>query len=144
MEVIFLKDYNDNNVRREIIMEHYSKPKNKEIIEKADLSNFSNHCVDELHIKWEFDNNRVKTAKWDGIGCAVFQSSADIFIDMIKDMPKEKVIELANAYEDLINQRDSGDEQLLGDLMVFKNVKSQLNRLNCANMVSQAIIKELT
>ena len=140
-----MKDYNDNNLRREIIMKHYSTPDNKESIENPDLSHFSNHCVDELHIKWEFDDNVLKMAKWDGIGCAVFQSSSDIFLNIIKNKNKDEIKKVALEYEKLINQSNEEiDLELIGDLQVFKNVKKQLNRLNCANMVSQAILKNIT
>lgn len=139
-----MTDYNNPNIRRELIMKHYSAPDNKEKIEKPNLSHYSNHCVDELHIKWEFSSNRLKSIKWDGIGCAVFQSSTDIFINQIKNKEKNEILRVSIEYENLINNNgEFFDERNLGDLMIFKNVKSQLNRLNCANMISQLMIKEL-
>lgn len=143
MGVIFLKDFNNPNVRREIIMSHYSSPRLKSKLERNDLDAYSNHCVDELHIQWEFEGDRLKTAKWDGVGCAVFQSSSDIFLETAIGKTKEEIQDLAVQYENLINQNGKEyDAVLLDELMVFKNVKVQLNRLNCANLVSQVILKK--
>lgn len=143
MGVISLKDFNNPNTRREIIMSHYSSPKLKDKLERNDLDAYSNHCVDELHIQWEFEGDRLKTAKWDGVGCAVFQSSADIFLENAIGKTKDEIQELTIQYENLINQNGKEyNEELLGELMVFKNVKVQLNRLNCANLVSQVILKK--
>lgn len=143
MGVISLKDFNNPNTRREIIMSHYSSPKLKDKLERNDLDAYSNHCVDELHIQWEFEGDKLKTAKWDGVGCAVFQSSADIFLENAIGKTKDEIQELTIQYENLINQNGKEyNEELLGELMVFKNVKVQLNRLNCANLVSQVILKK--
>lgn len=137
-----MADFNNQNVRREIIMKHYSSPDNKGEIDKSDIDQYSNHCVDELHIQWSFENNKLSNVKWDGIGCAVFQSSSDIFLNIAKNKTLEEIKDLANQYENLINQNGQPfDEELLSELMVYKNVKEQLNRLNCANMISQAILK---
>ena len=134
----------DNNLKREIIMEHYSSPKLKTQIEKADVDHYSQQCVDELHIKWEFASDKLKSANWDGKGCAIFQSSADIFLGYAIGKTKEEIINLANKYEDMIHQRETNiDEEHLKELSVFHNVKTQLNRLYCADMISQAILKTL-
>lgn len=134
-------DFNNPNTRREVIMKHYSTPTLKSEIKRNDVEAFSNHCVDELHIEWEFDSDKLKTAKWDGKGCAVFQSSSDIFLELSIGKTFEEIKELANEYEKLINQDGDVNEEMLKELMVFQNVKTQLNRLHCANMISQAILK---
>lgn len=134
----------DQKLKREVMMEHYSNPKFKGKLEKQDISYHSTQCVDELHIEWEFVSDKLKKAKWDGVGCAVFQSSADIFIELIINKSKQEIIDLAYEYENMINQSNNDyDLEKLGKLAVYSNVKSQLNRLYCANMISQAILKEL-
>ncbi|NQZ66334.1 MAG: iron-sulfur cluster assembly scaffold protein [Mycoplasmatales bacterium] len=136
--------YNNPHIRRKIIMKHYSKPDLKEKLIKEDFSHYSSQCVDELHIKWRFDNGIIKEVNWDGKGCAVFQSSTDIFLSKIINKNRKEILEIAQNYENMINQNgQKWLESLLGELVIFENVKKQLNRLNCANMISQAIIKEL-
>ena len=142
MVVISLMDYNDSNIRRELIMKHYSTPHLKSTLKRNDIDAYSNHCVDELHIQWEFEGDILKKANWDGQGCAVFQSSSDIFLLLSIGKSKKEIKELAINYENLINNNNEIiDESMLKDLMIYKNVKTQLNRLDCANMISQAILK---
>lgn len=144
MGVISLKDYKNPNIRRELIMKHYSTPSFKNALSEADINAYSNHCVDELHISLTFNSNVLKTAKWDGIGCAIFQSSTDIMLGLIIGKTKEEINYLLINYENLINQiNEKVDEEAIGKLMIYSDVKAQLNRLNCANMVSQALIKFL-
>ena len=123
-------------------MKHYSHPIHKKELERKDISKYSSQCVDELHIQFEWNGDILKTAKWDGIGCAVFQSSSDIFIGLMIGKTKKMIKNLVDNYENLINQNGKEyNKELLGELMIYQNVKAQLNRLNCANMISQAIIK---
>ena len=123
--------------KRELIMNHYSKPEFKNNDIKSNIDHFSQQCVDELHIEIKND-----TVKWNGIGCAIFQSSTDIFISKIQGSSKENILELVEKYENMINMTAKPlDEKFLGKLLVFNDVKKHLNRLHCANMVSQAFKK---
>lgn len=136
--------YNDPTVRRDLIMKHYSAPILKKELEREDINHFSTQCVDELHIQWTFERGVLKEANWNGIGCAVFQSSSDIFLIQIINKTKEEILEIAQQYENMINQNKKGwSPEIIKDLAIFENVKAQLNRLNCANMVSQSILKKL-
>ncbi|MCK5867561.1 MAG: iron-sulfur cluster assembly scaffold protein [Mycoplasmataceae bacterium] len=123
--------------KRELIMKHYSTPQFKKEIANSSIDHFSQQCVDELHI--EINGNKIT---WDGIGCAVFQSSTDIFISKIQGSKKEEIIELIENYENMINGNGKEfDVEMLGKLLIFVDVKKHLNRLHCANMVSQAFNK---
>ncbi len=136
--------YNNPNTRRKIIMKHYSNPQLKRKLINESFSHFSTQCVDELHIKWTFKDNVLKEVYWDGQGCAVFQASTDIFLLKSINKTKNEIIEISINYENMINQNKKiWSECLLGELVIFKNVKTQLNRLKCADMVSQAILKKL-
>ena len=134
----------DNNLKREVIMDYYSTPKLKSKLESTDIDHFSTQCVDEIHIKWDFENGKLTKVNWDGVGCAVCLSSTDMFLEKTLNKSKDEILELAYQYENMINQNGQPyDENLLEKLLVYSNVKSQLNRLYCANMISQAIIKTL-
>ena len=132
--------YKDPNYRRELIMKHYMKPLlKKQSDEKETIYYHSNQCVDEVKIYLTIENDVVKDVFWDGQGCAVFQSSTDIFLSMIKDKDINYVNTLIENYEALINRVGSYDENILGDLMVYFNVGEHLNRAVCAKMVSDAM-----
>ncbi|UWD33900.1 iron-sulfur cluster assembly scaffold protein [Mesomycoplasma molare] len=132
----------DNNKKREIIMHHYSKPDNK----LTELPNWSNNylhstnCVDEIWLSLKKDNNVIKDAKFKGIGCAVFLSSCDIFLNEIKNKNLEQVNQIINDYKIMINKENENfNKDILGNLIVFNDVKTHLNRLECASMIYKIV-----
>ena len=133
--------FNDLTKRREIIMQHYLHPIYKQEILKPDVSYYSTQCVDELHIKWIWKDNKLMDIKWFGLGCAIFQSSSDIFVSLLIGKTKKEILNITIEYEKMINQNKKFNEKILKELVIFQNVKLQLNRLNCANMISQLILK---
>ena len=132
--------YKDPNYRRKLIMKHYMNPLLKKQSDKKETIYYhSNQCVDEVKIYLTMEDNIVKDVSWDGQGCAVFQSSTDIFLSMIKNKNVEYIKTLIKNYEALINRVGSYDEKILGDLMIYFNVGEHLNRAVCAKMVSDAM-----
>ena len=131
------------NAKRKLIMKHYENPLfYKEFKEKAHISAYSKQCVDQMHVKWEFNNNKLIKVSWYGKGCIIFKASVDIFLQLSLNKSKKEILNLAKEYEKMINQK-AFNEKIVQKLIVFENVKKQLNRLYCANMISQAIIKKL-
>ena len=75
-----------DDLYREIIIDHYKNPQNKGKLDKSDFSFEDENplCGDYLKIELKVDaNNRVVDAKFDGHGCAISISAADLLIDSI-------------------------------------------------------------
>lgn len=138
-----MTSFKNIDTKRKLIMKHYNKPLfYKEFNEKADIVSYSNQCIDQFHIKWKFENEKLIEVFWYGKGCAIFKSSVDIFLELILNKSKKEILNLAKEYEKMINQKPF-NEKMMQKLIIFQNVKKQLNRLHCANMISQAIIKNI-
>lgn len=139
--------YKDNDTKRKIIMEHYSNPQNK-VENTKQFENYSHiylhsqNCVDEINIALKIESNTqiIKDAKFSGLGCAVFLASSDIFLSRIINKKISDVQIMIDEYEKLLHQQNA-DETLLEKLVVFHNVKTHLNRLECALMISNALKK---
>ena len=68
----------DENVRREIILDHYQNPKNKETIvdDKYIKVNSNNEsCIDNINLYLLIEDNIIKDLKFDGEACAISTSS---------------------------------------------------------------------
>lgn len=129
--------------KTEIIMKHYSKPINK--VEKLDKNIkqvylHSSSCVDEIFLHLEIKSKKIVDGKFEGVGCAVCLSSSDIFLEEIKNKTIEEAKTIALNYHNLINQ-EKFDEDKVGKLVIFSNVKTHLNRLNCASLIEEAFQK---
>lgn len=122
-------------------MKHYSQPNNKRVIEGETNDTFSNRCVDELHLTFQMDGDKIKDIAFQGQGCAVFLSSTDIVIELLKGKTLAEAKEIVTSYENMIAQQGEYDNELLGEANVFDNVKTHLNRLDCAQMIARGVRK---
>jgi len=94
-----------DDLYREIIIDHYKNPRNKGKIGESDYSFEDDNplCGDHLHIDLKTDEKDVVIdAKFDGHGCAISMSSADILIESIlgknieeiKSLTKQDILDL--------------------------------------------------
>ncbi|MHA3826148.1 iron-sulfur cluster assembly scaffold protein [Mycoplasma sp. BRA285] len=132
----------NQNQAREIIMNHYMNPVNKVALEDNFITCYSNTCSDKLELKVTWENDKVTQAQFNGHGCAVFMAATDIFLSLIQGKNKEEIALLVDLFTKFVNQEDLGDDQIasLGDLWVFYNVKTHLNRVACALLTPNTFI----
>lgn len=137
-----LTSYKDPNLRRELIMKHYTSPVNKVDQNPGWLTidQYSKECVDELHLYLKIDDDKIIDAKFSGVGCAIFLSSSDIMVSELKNKSLKDVQVLINNYDELL-KGNSYDETKVGALAIYDNVHKNFNRLHCAEMVSLAVKK---
>lgn len=94
-----------DDLYREIIIEHYKNPYHKGRLENSDYSFEDENplCGDHIHIEIKVDkSNKVVDAKFDGQGCAISISSADLLLESIigkqledlKKLKKQDILDL--------------------------------------------------
>ena len=86
MKFLLGDDTMDSNLKRSIILEHYSNPVNKGLIDDGDyiLVNTNNEsCIDEINLMVKVENGIIKDARFDGEACAICTSSTSIMIHTI-------------------------------------------------------------
>ncbi|MGY6171997.1 iron-sulfur cluster assembly scaffold protein [Candidatus Mycoplasma pogonae] len=136
---------NDNNQKRALIMKHYLSGINRvgQVEQWKNTNVYSQNCVDNLELAIKIENNKIIDAKFSGDGCAVFLASTDIFLENIKNKSLNQVEKILINYENLINQKPT-DVINLNNLVIFNNVKTHLNRLECASIIIKATKKILS
>lgn len=94
-----------NDLYREIIIDHYKNPQHKGRLDKSNFSFEDENplCGDYLQIELKVDENQnVVEAKFDGHGCAISISAADLLLDSIigksiedlKKLKKQDILDL--------------------------------------------------
>jgi len=94
-----------DDLYREIIIDHYKNPQHKGKLDKSDFSFEDENplCGDHLQIELRVDKNQnVVEAKFDGHGCAISISAADLLLDNIigksiedlKKLKKKDILDL--------------------------------------------------
>jgi len=94
-----------DDLYREIIIDHYKNPQHKGKLDNSDFSFEDENplCGDHIQIELRVDDNQnVVDAKFDGHGCAISISAADLLLDTIvgksiedlKKLGKQDVLDL--------------------------------------------------
>ncbi len=124
----------DQNLKRSIILDHYSNPRNKGLISddtylKSDTSNDS--CIDEVHLMVKIENDTIVDARFDGEACAICTSSTSIMVDTLIGKTVEEAIEIYDNFNKMVNN-EPYDSEILEQAMVYNDIKDQPNRRKCA------------
>jgi len=124
----------DENLRREIIMEHYQNPQNKkdckeESYIKVNTNNSS--CIDNLDIYVKIEDEKIKDICFNGEACAISTSSCSIMITNLIGLTIKEAKKYIDNFENMINEQPY-EEELLKEALAFNEVYKQNNRKNCA------------
>ncbi len=132
---------NENENYRQLIVNHYSNPISKGLLKTKDSLVFHhnrNSCVDDFYLELTFDQDTIVNARFEGIGCAISTSAIDIFNALIINQTINQVKIINNNYQAML-QGKNYQQKLLKELVAFKNVLKQPNRIKCALIISEAI-----
>ena len=136
----------DPEIKREIIMENYLHPFNKEVPENKEEYDYINSnnesCIDNLDIYMKVDNNIIKDIKFDGEACAISTSTTSIMIKLFLNKTIDEALNILDNYENMINEKEY-DENILGEALVYDEIYKQQNRKHCALLPWNGIRKLL-
>ena len=136
----------DSELKREIIMENYLHPFNKEIPSNKDEYDYVNSnnesCIDNLDIYMKVEDNIIKDIKFDGEACAISTSTTSIMIKLFLNKTIDEALNILNNYENMINEKEY-DENILGEALVYNEIYKQQNRKHCALLPWNGIRKLL-
>ena len=123
----------DQNLKREIILEHYQNPKNKGLIDddsyiKVNMNNES--CIDEVNLMVKIKDGKIEDIRFDGEACAMCISSSSI---MIETLTGKTIDEVKNILQNFLNMIDEKkyDPKLLEEAIVYDDTYKQPNRKKC-------------
>jgi nitrogen fixation protein NifU and related proteins len=94
-----------DNMYRENILDHGMHPRNKGILEPADIDHEESNplCGDRLRLTARVDENGIiQEIGWDGEGCAISQAAASMLgeeiigksLDEVKHITRDHILEL--------------------------------------------------
>ena len=124
----------DQNVKRELILEHYQNPVNKGLIDDTGyvLVNTNNEsCIDEINLMVKIENNKIVDARFDGEACAICTSSTSIMIHTLIGKTVDEAIQIYKNFNQMINEQEY-DSEILEEAAVYDDIYKQPNRKKCA------------
>lgn len=135
----------DSNLKKEIIMDHYLNPKNKEKVDdsryiKVNTNNES--CIDNLDFYVLINNGVIEDIKFDGEACAISTSSTSIMISNLIGKTIDEALEFVNNFEAMINEEEYNSD-ILNEAIAYDDIYKQNNRKNCALLPYKGIKKAI-
>lgn len=121
---------------REIIMDHYEYPRNKQLKNdskyiKVNLD--SESCIDNIDLEVLVEDDKIKDICFDGVACTISTASTSIMTELLKDKSIEEANIIIENYLNMLYGKDY-DEEILGEAVAFVNTSKQANRIKCATL----------
>ena len=126
----------DTELRREIILDNYKYPFNKDGndsfgYQKINANNVS--CVDDIDLYVDIKDNIIKDIRFNGEACAISTASTSI---MLKNIIGKSITDAKTYIDNFLNMVNEleYDEELLGEGIAFDEIYKQQNRKNCVTL----------
>lgn len=124
-----------DDLYREVILDHYSHPRNKGELPDPDIKveGANPLCGDELSIYVKLDGGRVADVRFVGRGCSISQASASMMTEQIKGKTIDEARALAGRFKAMM-QGEPVSQDELGELMALQGVRKFPVRVKCASL----------
>ena len=129
---------------REVILDHYRNPRNKEPLDQVDASAEGNNplCGDEVTISVSLDGDTVTAISVVGQGCSISQASASMMSQAIVGKTEKEIAEMTDSFKKMMGVIETDevviDEErpgaTLGDLEALQGVRKFPVRIKCADL----------
>ena len=124
----------DNELRREIIMDNYMYPYNKEVPEHKEefikVNSNNESCIDNIDIYLKIEDDTIKKIYFDGEACAISTSATSVMIKLLENKKISEVLKLCSEYETMIENGTTNEE--LSEALAYNEIYKQQNRKHCA------------
>ncbi len=131
---------------QEIILDHYKRPRNRELLGKSDLKaeGFNPFCGDEVQLTLGLnDAGCVDQVGVSGQGCAISQASGSMLGELVKGRTVDEAKALIAQFKSIMQGREPSEEEEeeLGELVALLGVKKFPIRIKCA-LLSWATLQD--
>jgi len=131
---------------QEIILDHYRAPRNKRPAGAGGVRVHHDNplCGDELDLRLELADGRVKEVSFDGHGCAISQASASMMTEAVAGKSVEEALALIEVMRQMMHGARPVTSEALGDLAALEGVQRFPVRVKCALLGWMALRDALT
>ncbi|HLT58893.1 MAG: SUF system NifU family Fe-S cluster assembly protein [Limnochordales bacterium] len=133
-----------NELYREVIMDHYRRPRNKGTLENpsvsVDLHNPT--CGDEITLQLLVRDGTIQKARFAGRGCSISQASASMMAQQVEGKTLAEAEEIIHRFKRMMRGDEAAGETL-GDLMALHGVAKFPVRVKCALLAWEALERSL-
>lgn len=123
------------SIYRELILDHYRKPRNKGVIDEPTVTIAMRNpfCGDEIELMVKIDGDEISDVRFKGQGCSISQASASMMTVALKGHSLDEAVALEGLFLSLMRGEETApDDRRLGDLRALEGVARLPVRIKCA------------
>ena len=127
---------------KEIVLDHYQRPRNRGELSGADLEEYLNNplCGDEVTVYANLRDSEIAEVAFVGRGCAISQASASMLAERLQGKSREEAEAEVEAFLEMMRTEENEE---LGDLAALKGIIQTPNRIRCATLAWDAFKRGL-
>jgi nitrogen fixation NifU-like protein len=127
---------------KEIVLDHFQRPRNRGEIEGADVEEHLNNplCGDEVTVYANLRNGSLAEVTFTGRGCSISQASASMLTERLQGKSHEETEAEIAAFLEMMRTEENEE---LGDLAALKGIVQTPNRIRCATLPWEALKRGL-
>lgn len=83
----------DPMLMRQIIMDHYDYPRNKELTDNEGYMSrhmASDSCIDDITVQTKISDGKIDDIRFDGVACTISTASTSIMSELLKERQLKK------------------------------------------------------
>ncbi|MGA7989714.1 MAG: SUF system NifU family Fe-S cluster assembly protein [Candidatus Dormiibacterota bacterium] len=138
----------DDDLYREIILDHYRNPRHHRTVDPADRVIEANNplCGDEIDLSYRLSDGTVAAIGFTGRGCSISQASASMLCEAVTGMSVGAASRLAEQFRAMLTGDGEGGTEAddIGDLEALRGVRAYPVRVKCATLVWNALLEGLS
>ena len=133
-----------DSIYEEIIRDHYKKPSHRRLLEGIPFAE-NPSCGDRVRVSIKVgEDGTISDAAFDGSGCSISMSSADILAeDLVGKSPEEAKAQIERFLAVLRGELNIEELDALGDAAAFKGIARLPVRVKCAALAWRAALQRL-
>lgn len=99
----------DPMLMRQIIMDHYDYPRNKELTDNEGYMSrhmASDSCIDDITVQTKISDGKIDDIRFDGVACTISTASTSIMSELLKGKTTQEAKEIMDNYFKMIDQKN--------------------------------------
>jgi nitrogen fixation NifU-like protein len=131
------------NFYREILLDHFQRPRNRRVIEDADIEEYIDNplCGDVVTVYANLHNGTFEEVSFTGRGCSISQASASMLTEQLTGKRRDEAEEKIEAFLQMMRTEENEE---LGELAALKGIVQTPNRIRCATLAWDAMRRALS
>ena len=127
---------NLDDLYREILLDHYRRPRNRGPLETANASAEGSNplCGDEITLELQLDDDgRIADVAFTGDGCSISQASSSLMTEYVRGRKSDEATSAIDAFQAMMIEGEEAPEEL-GDIGALAGVRKFPMRVKCASL----------